>query len=51
MGYYPAPILYGPSSFTSGQDEIAGAAEAPQVEDPESNEKGRDLDVQEEEEH
>jgi hypothetical protein len=54
MGYYPAPILYGPSSFPSGQAETAGTAEAAQVEDHDkSNEKGQSLGVQggEEEEH
>ena len=51
MGYYPAPILYGPSSFTSGQEESAVATEAPQVEDhSESNEKRQNLQVQGEKE-
>ena len=51
MGYYPAPLLYGPSSFTSGQDQTAGAAEAPQVmEDNDENyKKGRNLEAQGEE--
>jgi hypothetical protein len=52
MGYYPAPILYGPSSFTSGPDQTAGAAEALVVEDHDESNEGRNLEFQgQEEEH
>jgi hypothetical protein len=48
MGNYQAPILYGPSSSTSGPDQTAGATEAPEVveDHDESNEEGRNLEFQ-----